>query len=126
MKRKLIFAASAMLLFAVTFVVAVPGVHAQASANPPGSLILNPNDLGFQIPSFQDFMSFLVKFFFVIAGLLALFYMLWGAISYVTSGGDKDATGKAQQKILAAVIGIILIIATLSIIAGLELLVFKK
>ena len=124
MKQKGILAASAIVLSFVILTL-VPDVYAQGSATYSGRLIIDQNTIGFQIPSFAQMMSFLVKFFFVLAGLLALFYMLWGAISYVTSGGDKEATGKAQQKIISAVIGVILIIATLAIIAGLEQIVFK-
>lgn len=86
---------------------------------------LNQEDIGFAIPDLTDFLSFMVKFFFVLAGLLALFYMLWGALSWVTSGGDKDAVSKARDKIVAAAVGVILIVATLAIIAGLEQIVFK-
>lgn len=86
---------------------------------------VNEADLGFAIPNFSQFMGFLIKFFFVLAGLLALFYMLWGALSWVTSGGDEGETGKARKKIVAAVIGVILIVATLSIIIALEQVVFK-
>ncbi|MFQ5452386.1 MAG: hypothetical protein ACE5DQ_02365, partial [Candidatus Paceibacterota bacterium] len=46
-----------------------------------------PGALGFEIPTFGEILTFLVRFFFVIAGLAALFYLLWGAISWVTSGG---------------------------------------
>lgn len=103
----------------------VTPASAQAPAEFDDSLLIRSQDIGFQIPSFEAFMSFLIKFFFVMAGLLALFYMLWGALSWVASGGDKDAVGKAREKILAAVIGVLLIIATLSIIVALEQIVFK-
>lgn len=104
----------------------VPSTRPTVGTEYDDSLLISSQDIGFRVPSLEQFMGFLIKFFFVLAGLLALFYMLWGAISWVTSGGDKDAVGKARDKIVAAVIGVILIIATLSIIAGLEQIVFKK
>lgn len=87
---------------------------------------INQSILGFRIPDFSQFLSFAIRLLFVIAGLLALFYMLWGALTYVTSGGDSGKTEGAQKKIVAAVIGVILIIATLSVIVALEQVVFKK
>ena len=87
---------------------------------------INQSILGFRIPDFSQFLSFAIRLLFVIAGLLALFYMLWGALTYVTSGGDSGKTEAAQKKIVAAVIGVILIIATLSVIVALEQVVFKK
>src|SRR3989344_3541254 len=131
MKGKFVLAAAVWLLFVLFFAV-IPGAYAQTPAASPtiarrasDTLILDQTAIGFAIPTFQELVSFLVKFFCVLAGLLAWFYMLWGAISYVTSGGDKEATGKAQQKIIAAIVGVILIVATLAIIAGLEQIVFK-
>lgn len=133
MKGKIILLTGALYLAIFSFVF-VPSASAQSTATPRSSvgteyddtLLISSQDLGFRVPSFEQFMSFLIKFFFVLAGLLALFYMLWGAISWVTSGGDKDAVGKARDKIMAAVVGVVLIIATLAIIAALEQIVFKK
>lgn len=92
------------------------GVHAASD-----EIRINQSILGFKIPDFSQFLSFAIRLFFVIAGLIALFYMLQGAMKYVTGKVDD-----AQKQIQAAVIGVILIIATLSIIAALEQVVFKK
>lgn len=103
---------------------AMPGkVFAQA-VDP--NVQIDPKTLGFQIPSFGEILTFLVKFFFVIAGLAALFYMLWGALSWVTSGGEKEAVAEARGKILAAVVGVLLIIVVLAVIWTLEQYVFQK
>lgn len=56
-----------------------------------------------------------IRFVFVIAGLAVLVYMLWGALEYITSGGDPDNTAKARQKIINALIGLILLIAALAL-----------
>lgn len=87
---------------------------------------VNRPDIGFQIPTFSVALTFMIRFFFVIAGIAALFYMLWGAFDYVISGGDEKKTGGAQKKITSAVIGIFFIIAALVIIVTLEQLIFKK
>lgn len=80
----------------------------------------------FQIPSLPDMISFLIKMFFFIAGLAALLYLLMGAFSWVTSSGDKENVKKAQDKIQAAVIGLIIIVFVLAIMVTLEQFVFNK
>lgn len=125
MKGKfIVYAGSAYLL--INKAAGVVNANEPAPAGGDSDILrLNQSDLGFRIPNLTDFLSFMVKFFFVIAGLMALFYMLWGALSWVTSGGDKDAVTKARDKIVAAAVGVVLIVATLAIIAGLEQIVFK-
>lgn len=43
---------------------------------------------------------------FVVAVLAVLVYLIWGAFEWITSGGEKDAIGKAQKKITNALIGL--------------------
>lgn len=83
------------------------------------------SDLGFKIPGLADLLTFIIRIFFVIAGLVALLYLLLGAFSWITSSGEEEAVAKARQKITAAVIGVILIVAVLAIIVTLEQVVFK-
>jgi len=92
----------------------------------PACTSINTGDLGFQIPSLGDILTFIIRAFFVIAGLAALLYLLLGALAWITSGGDKEAITAAQQKIQAAVIGMILIVAVLAIIWTLEQVIFNR
>ncbi len=70
--------------------------------------------------------SFFIKFFFAVAGLSALLYLLLGAFAWITSGGNKENVEKAREKIQAAVIGIILIVAVIGIAVTLEQVVFNR
>ncbi len=103
-----------------------PVDSAQAKNSFPACTSIDTGTLGFQIPSLGDILTFAIRAFFVIAGLAALFYMLIGAFAWVTSGGDKDAVSAAREKIQAAVIGMILIVAVLAIIWTLEQVIFKR
>lgn len=49
---------------------------------------------------------------FAIGVILALFYLIWGAFTWITSGGDKTKTADARNKIIAAIVGLILLAAT--------------
>ncbi|MFA5130065.1 MAG: pilin [Patescibacteria group bacterium] len=45
-----------------------------------------------------------------LAGSLFFLYLLWGGFEWMTSGGGGEGVKKGQQKILAAVVGILIII----------------
>lgn len=48
----------------------------------------------------------ILSIIFVIAILLVLFFLILGAFKWITSGGDKDAVGKARGTIVNALIGL--------------------
>lgn len=82
--------------------------------------------LGFEIPSFADILTFIIRAFFVVAGVFALLYLLLGAFAWITSGGNKENVEKARDKIQAAIVGVILIIVVVAIAATLEQIVFNQ
>lgn len=43
---------------------------------------------------------------YIVAALLVLFFLILGAFRWITSGGDKDAIGKARGAIVNALIGL--------------------
>ena len=51
-----------------------------------------------------------------IAALLLFFYLIWGGISWLTSGGEKGKTEEARNKITAAVIGLVILAASYAIL----------
>jgi len=89
-------------------------------------LMIDREKLGFTPPTLSDVLTFAVRAFFVVGGLAALFYLLRGALSWITSGGDKDSVGEARNQIQAAIIGLIMIVAVLAIIWTLEQVVFSR
>ncbi|MDO8741801.1 MAG: hypothetical protein Q7J11_01505 [Candidatus Roizmanbacteria bacterium] len=76
--------------------------------------------LGFRIPDITDILTFVFRFFFIVAGLIALLYLLLGAMAWITSGGNKESVDKAREKIQAAVIGLVLIFVVLAIVIVIE------
>ncbi|MDQ3008378.1 MAG: hypothetical protein M3Q81_02165 [bacterium] len=51
-----------------------------------------------------------------ISALLVFAYLIWGAFDWITSGGDRGKTDQARQKIIAAVVGIIIVAASFAIV----------
>lgn len=64
---------------------------------------------------FGSLLSSIMSGVMVIAALLVLVYLIWGAIEWITSGGDSGKTQKAREKITQAVIGLIVLAATTAI-----------
>ncbi|MCL4363791.1 hypothetical protein M1328_00965 [Patescibacteria group bacterium] len=75
---------------------------------------------GFQVPGFDTVLSFIIRLFFIVAGLIALLYLLLGALAWITSGGNKENVDKAREKIQAALIGLILIFVVLAVVVVME------
>lgn len=78
---------------------------------------------GFVIPNLAGVISFMIRFLFFFAGIVALLYLMLGAFSWVTSSGDKENVKKAQDKIQAAVLGLVILVAVLVLIVTLEQIV---
>ena len=93
---------------------------------PPGSLShLTPSKTGF---AGQGIFQLAIQLLFVFAIILSLSYMIWGGIQWIMSGGEKNGIEAARQKIIYAVIGLVLVFAAflilsaISVIFGIELL----
>lgn len=56
--------------------------------------------------SVGDVISNALLIVFIAAGLAVLIYLIIGAFKWITSGGDKDAIGKARGTIVNALIGL--------------------
>ncbi len=63
-----------------------------------------------------DLINGILNFVFVIAALLVFFYLILGAITWITSGGDKGKTENARNMITNAVVGIIVLAAAWAIL----------
>lgn len=56
-----------------------------------------------------------INLFMIFAGLATLAYLLWGALDWITSSGEKEKLLKAQNKITNAAIGLLLIVVVLAV-----------
>ncbi len=82
---------------------------------PPGPNWTNP------VEGISRVVMFGIRMALIIGSIMVLFYLLWGALDWVTGGGDQEKLDKARQKMTNAVIGIILMVAALgifSVVAG--------
>lgn len=58
----------------------------------------------------------ITNFAMLIVGILSVLMLVWGAIMYITSGGDTSKVTKAKNTILYAVIGIIIALLATAIV----------
>lgn len=57
-----------------------------------------------------------ITILFVFSILLTLFFLVYGGISFITSGGDKQKVVAARQKLTYAVIGLIVVFSAYFIV----------
>lgn len=53
-----------------------------------------------------NFISNFLILVFSVGLLVVLMMLIWGAFEWITSGGDKEAVGKARNRIINALIGL--------------------
>lgn len=73
------------------------------------------------------FVSYFINLWKVIISLgsiLVMIYFIWGAIDWITSGGDKGKTEAARNKITQAVIGLILLVSSFTLVGFIGKLFF--
>lgn len=54
----------------------------------------------------------IINLFFVIGGIGFTIMIIWGAVSWILSGGDKEKIAAARRRITQAIIGLILLSLT--------------
>jgi hypothetical protein len=77
--------------------------------------ITQPNNV--KITDMGKLIGALISAVFVIAGLIAFVFLIWGGIQWITSGGDKAGVEAAQKRIQAALIGLIIVVASWAIMS---------
>ena len=63
-----------------------------------------------------DLINKTLRLVLLIVALLVFMYLIWGGFDWITSGGDKSKTEAARQKIVAAVIGLIVVASSWAIL----------
>lgn len=95
--------------------------YAQSICPPKGSQFENLCDL--KLDKSGDLVGRIVTILLIVAVILSLIFLIWGAIRWITSGGDKGKLDGARQAILAAIVGLILAFLAYAIL-NIVLLIF--
>jgi hypothetical protein len=78
----------------------------------------------FRVPTLGDLIGNVIRLIFFIAGLYALVLLLLGGFEWVSSGGDDKKLSSARGKIINAIIGLVVMVAVLTLVILLEQVVF--
>lgn len=57
-----------------------------------------------------------INILLVVAVLLALFFLVWGGLDYISSEGKKDKIERAKKKITFAVLGLLIVFGAFFIV----------
>lgn len=61
---------------------------------------------GLKYDTFGTIVSSLITLVLIIAVVISLFFLIYGGIKWVTSGGDKTGVESARNHIVAAIVGL--------------------
>lgn len=65
---------------------------------------ITPPGQGFK--TLGDAVSKILTLSFIVALIAVLAMLIWGAFEWIASGGDKEAVGKARNRIISALVGL--------------------
>ena len=68
--------------------------------------------------NWQDVVSKVVSTLLIVAGALAVIYLIYSGILYITAAGNPDSAKKGQQGIINAIIGIVIIVLAYVILSA--------
>lgn len=57
-----------------------------------------------------------INLFLWVAGILAVIYLIYGGVLYITAGGDAEKATKGRTALINAIIGVVIILLSLVIL----------
>ncbi|HEY5601273.1 MAG TPA: hypothetical protein VIK81_04290 [Patescibacteria group bacterium] len=90
-----------------------------AASNPLGK-ISAPGGIGDESDFLSNLISAIVRILIVAGFLVSFIMIIVGGIQYMTAGGDKQASASARGRVFAAIIGLVIVLASFAIIRLVE------
>jgi hypothetical protein len=110
-------------LFAYSFL-ALPAFAETITVDPCSSTATNPitNPIAIALCSlggnnFARTLQNIVVFFVILTVIIALLYLIYGGVKWITSKGDKTEVESARNHIMAAIVGLIIVILAVLIVS---------
>lgn len=89
----------AVLFLSVSLLIAAPPANALIEA-------ANPNENFSSTASFMKTAENIANFMIAFITILGIIFIVWGAIQYITSGGDEEAVTRAKNTVVNALVGL--------------------
>jgi hypothetical protein len=74
-------------------------------------------DLGFGATGIGKFLSNIIRLIYSLAGVALVFMIIWGGWDWITSEGNKEKLDSARNKIMNAIIGLLIFAAAFAVIS---------
>lgn len=104
-----------LMVGAITILSTLPIAGATAILSPTDNPEAVSSATGGQ-SSLRALILTIVNYFLGFLGLLAVIMVIYGGVSYVSSGGKDDAVGKAKKIIMYSLVGIIIILLSFVVV----------
>jgi hypothetical protein len=106
------------------------GTTTQGITNPAIEGVLGGNEGGIKMAEsgslFTNYFVQLWQAIIAVGGLAVLLYFVWGAVEWITAGGDSSKIEKARNKITQSVIGMIILVGSFAIIGVINAIFFES
>ncbi len=94
-------------------------VYATSALAAPGDTVTNVDALeplsATSGSSLLGYVGNIVTVILIVVGILAVVYLIYGGILYLTAGGDAEKASKGRVAITNAIIGVVIILLSLAI-----------
>lgn len=114
----------------IALIQSVVPTHAQTSGtgitNPITGTLGNDPDAAASGQTFVGYFVDLWNTVISIGGFIVLIYFLWGALEWITAGGDASKIEKARNRIMQSVIGLLILVSSFVIIGFVSQLFFGE
>lgn len=97
------------LAAASAYLLSAPVIFAQSQIQ------ITPTEGGYK--NITDFINAALRLAFIVALLIVLVMFVWGAIEWITSGGEKENIDKAKKRITNALIGLVILAVAFAIVS---------
>lgn len=82
---------------------------AQATVNPCDGIQSGFNNLcNLKGENLGGIIGAIVTFLLILIAIIALFFLIYGGLRWVTSGGDKGKVDEARKTVIAAIVGLVI------------------
>ena len=85
--------------------ITIPGPNGPVTVTAPGNL----PEGGYGSAKFETIVQTGITLLVATAVILALLYLIWGGINWITSEGDKQKLAQARKKIIFSIIGLLVV-----------------